>query len=57
MDVSISARDNYCIEVVLRCLTVAVDGLGTHELDDGGFLGAIMATSFKGNNLIYSQYA
>ncbi|XP_054783533.1 nuclear pore complex protein NUP107 [Prosopis cineraria] len=48
VNVSISSRDNYCIEVVLRCLAVAGDGLGSHELNDGGILGAIMAAGFKG---------
>ncbi|KAF7843626.1 nuclear pore complex protein NUP107 [Senna tora] len=48
VNVSISSRDNYCIEVVLRCLAVAGDGLGRHELNDGGILGNIMAAGFKG---------
>ncbi|KAI9102934.1 hypothetical protein K1719_023373 [Acacia pycnantha] len=48
VNVSISPKDNYCIEVVLRCLAVAGDGLGPHELNDGGILGAIMAAGFKG---------
>lgn len=54
MNVSISPKDNYCIEVVLRCLAVAGDGLGPHELNDGGILGAIMAAGFKGIWLMYS---
>ncbi|KAF7814004.1 nuclear pore complex protein NUP107 [Senna tora] len=48
VNVSVSSRDNYCIEVVLRCLAVAGDGLGPHELNDGGLLGTIMAAGFKG---------
>ncbi|XP_060972086.1 nuclear pore complex protein NUP107 [Cannabis sativa] len=48
VNVFISSVDNYCIEVVLRCLAVAGDGLGTHELNDGGILGTIMAAAFKG---------
>ncbi|GLU14214.1 hypothetical protein SLE2022_307970 [Rubroshorea leprosula] len=48
VNVSISSRDNYCIEVVLRCLAVEGDGIGSHILSDGGLLGAIMAAGFKG---------
>ncbi len=48
VNVSVSSRDNYCIEVVLRCLAVAGDGIGPHELNDGGILGTIMAAGFKG---------
>ncbi|PON43586.1 Nuclear pore protein [Parasponia andersonii] len=48
VNVSISPVDSYCIEVVLRCLAVAGDGLGPHELNDGGILGTIMAAGFKG---------
>lgn len=48
MNVSISSRDNYCIEVVLRCLAVAGDGIGPHEMNDGGMLGTVMAAGFKG---------
>ncbi|KAK4479532.1 hypothetical protein RD792_015048 [Penstemon davidsonii] len=48
MNVSISPRDNYCIEVVLRCLAVEGDGLGLHDLNDGGILATIMAAGFKG---------
>ncbi|KAL4625298.1 hypothetical protein ACB092_05G015500 [Castanea dentata] len=51
VNVSVSARDNYCIEVVLRCLAVAGDGIGHHELNDGGILGTIMAAGFKGELL------
>lgn len=52
MNVSISSKDNYCIEVVLRCLAVAGDGLGPHELNDGGILSAIMAAGFKGSYMV-----
>ncbi|EXC32294.1 Nuclear pore complex protein [Morus notabilis] len=48
VNVSISSADNYCIEVVLRCLAVAGDGLGPRELNDGGILGTITAAGFKG---------
>ncbi|KAH7547049.1 hypothetical protein FEM48_Zijuj01G0265900 [Ziziphus jujuba var. spinosa] len=48
VNVSISSMDNYCIEVVLRCLATVGDGLGPHEANDGGILGAIMAAGFKG---------
>lgn len=51
VNVSISTRDNYCIEVVLRCLAVEGDGLGPHDLNDGGILAAVLAAGFKGNNL------
>lgn len=48
VNVSISTRDNYCIEFVVRCLAVEGDGLGSHELCDGGVLGTVMAAGFKG---------
>lgn len=48
VNVSISAKDNYCIEVVLRCLAVDGDGLGPHEVNDGGILATVMAAGFKG---------
>ncbi|KAI8027882.1 Nuclear pore complex protein NUP107 [Camellia lanceoleosa] len=47
VSVSISSTDNYCIEVVLRCLATDSDGLGPHELNDGGIL-ALMILGFKG---------
>ncbi|KAL5805261.1 hypothetical protein ACOSQ3_032061 [Xanthoceras sorbifolium] len=48
VNVSISSRNSYCIEVVLRCSAVEGDGLGTHDLNDGGLLGTVMAAGFKG---------
>lgn len=48
MAVSISARDNYSIEVVLRCLATDGDGLGPHDLNDGGVLATVIAAGFKG---------
>ncbi|GAV61419.1 Nup84_Nup100 domain-containing protein [Cephalotus follicularis] len=48
VNVSTSSRDNYCIEVVLRCLAVMGDGLGSHEHNDGGLLGTVMAAGVKG---------
>ncbi|XAR67562.1 hypothetical protein NMG60_11002362 [Bertholletia excelsa] len=48
VNVSISAIDNYCIEVVLRCLAADGDGLGLHELNDGGILATVIAAGFKG---------
>lgn len=51
VNVSISSRDNYCIDVVLRCLAIAGDGLGPHDFNDGGILGTIMAAGFKGSNI------
>ncbi|KAJ0980723.1 hypothetical protein J5N97_008978 [Dioscorea zingiberensis] len=48
VNVAISSRDNYCIEVALRCLAVNGDGIGLHEANDGGLLASIMAAGFKG---------
>ncbi|KAL5698662.1 hypothetical protein ACHQM5_029668 [Ranunculus cassubicifolius] len=48
VNVSISGKNNYCIEVVLRCLAVEGDGLGQNEIQDGGILATLMATGFKG---------
>ncbi|KAL0424939.1 UNVERIFIED_CONTAM: Nuclear pore complex protein [Sesamum radiatum] len=48
VNVSISSRDSSCIEVVLRCLAVDGDGLGPHDLNDGGILASVMAAGFKG---------
>ncbi|PIA42962.1 hypothetical protein AQUCO_02000426v1 [Aquilegia coerulea] len=48
VNVSISTTDNYCVEVVLRCMAIEGDGLGRHELNDGGVLATLMATGFKG---------
>ncbi|OMO70579.1 Nuclear pore complex protein [Corchorus capsularis] len=48
VNVSISSRDSYSIEVVLRCLAVEGDGIGSHILNDGGLLGAVVAAGFKG---------
>jgi nuclear pore complex protein Nup107 len=50
--VSISSRDNYCIDIVLRCLAIFGDGLGPHDINDGGILSTILAAGFKGNNII-----
>ncbi|KAK6153544.1 hypothetical protein DH2020_013183 [Rehmannia glutinosa] len=48
VNVSTSPRDSSCIEVVVRCLAVEGDGLGPHDLNDGGILGNVMAAGFKG---------
>lgn len=48
VNVSISPKDNYCIEVALRCLAVEGDGFGVHGLNDGGLLASVMAAAFKG---------
>ncbi|KAJ8560909.1 hypothetical protein K7X08_027099 [Anisodus acutangulus] len=48
VSVSISSRDNYCVEVVLRCLATENDGLGPHQFHDGGILAAMLAAGFKG---------
>ncbi|CAL5379620.1 unnamed protein product [Camellia sinensis] len=47
VSVSISSTDNYCIEVVLCCLATDGDGLGPHELNDGGILATVIAAGFK----------
>lgn len=47
-NVSISPGDNSCIEVVLRCVAAEGDGLGPHDLNDGGILATVMAAGFKG---------
>ncbi|CAL5379374.1 unnamed protein product [Camellia sinensis] len=47
VSVSISSTDNYCIEVVFRCLATDGDGLGPHELNDGGILATVIAAGFK----------
>jgi nuclear pore complex protein Nup107 len=51
VNVSISSRDKYCIEVVLRCLSVVGDGIWPHELNDGGILATVMAAGFKGETI------
>nr|GMC98809.1 nuclear pore complex protein NUP107 [Ipomoea batatas] len=51
VNVSISSKDNYCIEVVLRCLAVEGDGIGSPELHDGGILATVLAAGFKGEML------
>lgn len=48
VNVSISSRDNYCVEVVLRCLAMEGDGIGLHNANDGGLLATVMAAGFKG---------
>ncbi|XP_022146714.1 nuclear pore complex protein NUP107 [Momordica charantia] len=48
VNVSIASGEGFCIEVVLRCLAAPGDGLGHHEVNDGGILSSIMAAGFKG---------
>ncbi|RZC86151.1 hypothetical protein C5167_026821 [Papaver somniferum] len=48
INVSISPKDNYSIEIVLRCLEMEGDGIGRHENNDGGVLATVMAAGFKG---------
>ncbi|CAL5381192.1 unnamed protein product [Camellia sinensis] len=48
VSISISSTDNCCIEVVLRGLAADGDGLGPHELNDGGILATVIAAGFKG---------
>ncbi|KAL6285349.1 hypothetical protein ACE6H2_009739 [Prunus campanulata] len=55
INVSISSKDNYCVEVVLRCLAVAGDGLGQQEYNDGGILSTVMAAGFKGELLRFQS--
>ncbi|WCJ39372.1 hypothetical protein M5689_020364 [Euphorbia peplus] len=55
VNVAISPRDKYCIEVVLRCLAVEGDGLGSHQANDGGLLGAVMAAGFKGELIRFQE--
>ncbi|XP_020414594.1 nuclear pore complex protein NUP107 [Prunus persica] len=55
INVSISSKDSYCIEVVLRCLAVAGDGLGQQEHNDGGILSTVMAAGFKGELLRFQS--
>ncbi|XP_047940183.1 nuclear pore complex protein NUP107 [Salvia hispanica] len=47
-NVAISPGENSCIEVVLRCLATEGDGLGLHDLNDGGILATVIAAGFKG---------
>lgn len=49
VDVTMAAKNNYCINVVLRCLAAEGDGLGPHELNDGGLLATVIASGFKGS--------
>ena len=51
VNASISSRDKYCIEVVLRCLSVVGDGIWPHEPNDGGILATVMAAGFKGETI------
>jgi len=53
VNVSISPRDNYTLEVALRCLAVRGDGLGVHEANDGGLLATVMSAGFKGTIYCY----
>ncbi|KAG9443671.1 hypothetical protein H6P81_015011 [Aristolochia fimbriata] len=48
VNVVISATDSHCVEIVLRCLAVEGDGLGQHEMNDGGLLASVIAAGFKG---------
>ncbi|XP_047340938.1 nuclear pore complex protein NUP107 [Impatiens glandulifera] len=48
VNATISTRDSYCIEVVLRCKAIDGDGHGLHELNDGGLLANVLAAGFKG---------
>ncbi|CAL5379326.1 unnamed protein product [Camellia sinensis] len=56
VSVSISSTDNYCIEVVLCCLATDGDGLGPHELNDGGILATVIATGFKERACLISSW-
>ncbi|KAL3528565.1 hypothetical protein ACH5RR_007887 [Cinchona calisaya] len=48
VSVSRSMRDEFCVDVVLRCLAIEGDGLGPHEPNDGGILSTVLAAGFKG---------
>lgn len=48
VNVAVSPRDEYCLEVALRCLAENGDGFGIHEANDGGLLATVMAAGFKG---------
>lgn len=48
VNVSVSAKDPCCIEVVLRCLATEGDGVGPHNLNNGGVLASVLAAGFKG---------
>ncbi|KAG9154958.1 hypothetical protein Leryth_012143 [Lithospermum erythrorhizon] len=48
VNVSRSLKDTFCIEVVLRGKAIEGDGLGTHDLNDGGILASVIAAGFKG---------
>ncbi|KAL2933163.1 hypothetical protein RDABS01_016282 [Bienertia sinuspersici] len=48
VNVKVSPKNTFCVEVILRCLAVKGDGLGSHELNDGGVLASVMAAGFKG---------
>lgn len=48
VNVSISTKDQYCVELVLRCLALEGDGIGMHELHDGGILATVVAAGIKG---------
>lgn len=39
---------------MLRCSAVEGDGLGSHDLNDGGVLGTVMAAGFKGKRILLS---
>ncbi|CAL5379496.1 unnamed protein product [Camellia sinensis] len=56
VSVSISSTDNYCIEVVLRGLATNGDGLGPHELNDGGILATVIAAGFKERACLISSW-
>ncbi|KAK1572250.1 hypothetical protein Q3G72_029637 [Acer saccharum] len=49
VNISISSRNDYCREVVLRCSAVEGDGLGTHDINDGDqtFLALLWQLSSK----------
>ncbi|KAH9625255.1 hypothetical protein KSS87_022165 [Heliosperma pusillum] len=48
VDVKMCAKDNFSVEVILRCQAVEGDGLGHHEHSDGGILASVIASGFKG---------
>eukprot|EP00252_Welwitschia_mirabilis_P023223 TRINITY_DN6524_c0_g2_i1.p1 TRINITY_DN6524_c0_g2~~TRINITY_DN6524_c0_g2_i1.p1 ORF type:complete len:680 (-),score=154.29 TRINITY_DN6524_c0_g2_i1:328-2253(-) len=47
-DVSVSPKDEYCVNIILRCLAVEGDGLGECTTEDGGIIASVLADALKG---------
>ncbi|KAL7603921.1 nuclear pore complex protein NUP107 [Lactuca sativa] len=48
VNVAISTKDRYSIEVSLQCTATESDGFGSNKVADGGLLAAIVAAGIKG---------